>query len=553
MLKIEDINFIVVDVETTGSNNRTDKIIDIACVIVKNFEVVDEYSSLVNPGCNIPPLITDITGIHNWMVNSAPKVKYVVPFVKEFLEVPDAVFTAHFAKFDYYFVREAFIDSDFTPFNIPMLDTLKLAQKILPDERKKNVGSLANYFGVPVMNRHRALGDAKATAYTLIEFLKILKEDYMVEDLDELMAFQNNVTYVSSARKAKAELLRFVIEQLPQGPGIYKFLDISGRIVYIGKAKDLRKRVSSYFQSSRVHSKKIAKLVSIVNNVEHTKTLSELSALILENNLIKTVNPEYNTAQKKPKLFPFIQITNEDFPQVTKTNHIENDGSYYIGPFSNTYVLDYFLHILGKKFYFRKCSGVLSPNLGCMNFQIKRCQSPCSGLVTKEAYRIEIENLKKYIFEDAFTDLEQSAHSFENRKESELKMLIERLISDLKRLKSNPKPAIYDQNYIALVRYDNVELVLMIKHGLLAQEFYIDGDISKSKLIKTISKLYYTSKSSKDKYSREEVEECIIINNWFRANKSNLSILELSNKENLNEFVDHNFNLTESLFNQEAI
>ncbi|MEI6091907.1 MAG: exonuclease domain-containing protein [bacterium] len=553
MLKIEDINFIVVDVETTGSNNRTDKIIDIACVIVNNFEVVDEYSSLVNPGCKIPPLITDITGIHNSMVSSAPNMKYVVPFVQEFIEIPDAVFTAHFAKFDYYFVREAFINANFTPFNIPMLDTLKLAQKILPDERKKNVGSLANYFGVPVMNRHRALGDAKATAYTLIEFLKIMKEDYMIEDLDELMAFQNNVTYVSKSRKEKAELLRYVIEQLPQGPGIYKFLDISGRIVYIGKAKDLRKRVSSYFQNSRVHSKKIAKLVSIVNNVEHTKTLSELSALIMENNLIKTVNPEYNTAQKKPKLFPFIQITNEDFPQVTKTNQIENDGSYYIGPFSNTYILDYFLHILGKKFYFRKCTGVLSPNLGCMNFQIKRCQSPCSGLVTKEAYRIEIENLKKYIFEDAFTDLEKSAHSFENRKETELKMLIERLLSDLKRLKSNPKPAIYDQNYIAVIKNDSIELVLMIKHGLLAQEFFIDGDISKNKLIKQINKLYYSSNSSKDKYSREEVEECIIINNWFRANKSNLSILELPKKENINEFVDHNFILTENLFNQEAI
>jgi hypothetical protein len=123
----------------------------------------------------------------------------------------------------------------------------------------------------------------------------------------------------------------------------------------------------------------------------------------------------------------------------------------------------------------------------------------------------------------------------------------------LKRLKSNPKPAIYDQNYIAIVKYDDIELVLLINHGLLAQEFFIDGDISKSKLIKTISKLYYTSKSSKDKYSREEVEECIIINNWLRANKSNLVILELPNKENLNEFVDHNFNLTESLFNQEVI
>jgi len=265
------------------------------------------------------------------------------------------------------------------------------------------------------------------------------------------------------------------------------------------------------------------------------------------------VNPEYNTAQKKPKLFPFIKITNEDFPQVTKTNQIENDGDYYIGPFSNTYILDYFLHILGKKFHFRKCTGALSPNLGCMNFQIKRCQSPCSGLVTKEAYRIEIENLKKYIFEEAFTDLEQFAHSFENRKESELKMLIERLLGDLKRLKTNPKLKIYDQNYIAKVQYDNIELVLMMKHGLLAKEFFINGDISKNKLINTISKLYFNSNSSKDTYSREEVEECIIINNWFRINKSNLSILELPLKENLNTFVDNNFDLTESLFNQEAI
>ncbi len=553
MLKIEDINFIVVDVETTGSNNRADKIIDIACVIVRNFEVVDEYSSLVNPQRDIPPMITDITGIHPWMVTSAPKMKYVVPFVKEFIDIPNAVFTAHFAKFDYYFVREAFINASVTPFNIPMLDTLKLAQKILPDERKKNVGSLANYFGVPMMNRHRALGDAKATAYTLIEFLKILKEEYMIEDLDELMAFQNNVTYVSKSRKEKAELLRYVIEQLPQLPGIYKFQDISGRIVYIGKAKDIRKRVNSYFQNSRVHSKKIAKLVSVVNNIDHSKTLSELSALIMENNLIKSLNPEYNTAQKKPKLFPFIQITNEDFPQVTKTNQIENDGSYYIGPFSNTYVLDYFLHILGKKFYFRKCSGVLSPNLGCMNYQIKRCQSPCSGLISKEEYKIEIENLKKYIFESAFADFEKSAQSFENRKETDLKMLIVRLLGDLKRLKSNPKPAIYDQNYIAIYKNGNIELVILIKNGLLAQEFFIDGEISKSKLIKTLGKLYYGSNSSKDKYSREEVEEHIIINNWFRANKSNITILELPKKENLNEFVDHNFNLTESLFNQEVV
>lgn len=173
--------------------------------------------------------------------------------------------------------------------------------------------------------------------------------------------------------------------ELPHNSGVYLMRDEKGSIIYVGKAKDLRKRVTSYFLANR--SAKTAALVRKIASIEYIITGNEYEALVLENNLIKKYSPHYNISLKDGKSYPMIRITNEKFPKVFKTRRLIDDGSSYYGPYPDAGKLDLYLDLIAKLFPLRRCSTPLRKReKPCLYYHIGLCLGPCAGLVSEEEY-----------------------------------------------------------------------------------------------------------------------------------------------------------------------
>ena len=190
---------------------------------------------------------------------------------------------------------------------------------------------------------------------------------------------------------------------LPNQPGIYQYFDDIGKIIYIGKAKDLRKRVSSYFSKSHDH-RKTSLLVRNIADIKHMIVQSEQDALLLENNLIKKYQPRYNIQLKDDKSFPWICIKNEPFPRVVKTRELEKDGSKYYGPYTSIYTVRTLLELFKSEYKLRTCNYNLSKEnimngkfKVCLEYHIGNCLGPCEGLISEEKYNEGIGDINNIL------------------------------------------------------------------------------------------------------------------------------------------------------------
>ena len=189
-LHIDDATFVVVDVETTGMSAHEDRMTEIAMMKVRNGVLIDEFSTLVNPLVTISNFITDLTGIDNLMVQDAPTAREIMPDVAEFLR--DSVFVAHNAAFDWGFVSQAARRERGIELENPQLCTVKLSRRILPMLTSRSLGPVAQFLEVNIPQRHRASGDAYATALILIKVLSFLKKKNAIQTVEELLRYQNS-------------------------------------------------------------------------------------------------------------------------------------------------------------------------------------------------------------------------------------------------------------------------------------------------------------------------------------------------------------------------
>jgi DNA polymerase-3 subunit epsilon len=185
---ITDATFVVVDVETTGLSPTADRITEIAMMKVKNGVLIDEFSTLINPLMTIPAEITALTGIDNIMVHDAPPAREVVPYIAEFLS--DAIFVAHNAPFDWGFVSETTMRERGIGLDNLQLCTVRLSKKILPHLPSKSLGPVTQALGITIPERHRASGDAYATALVLVKYLSFLQKKHEIHTIGELLKFQ---------------------------------------------------------------------------------------------------------------------------------------------------------------------------------------------------------------------------------------------------------------------------------------------------------------------------------------------------------------------------
>ena len=192
--------------------------------------------------------------------------------------------------------------------------------------------------------------------------------------------------------------LREQVSLLPLAPGVYQFLDRSGTIIYVGKAKSLRKRVSSYFVQSKEHSAKVRALVRQIAEIRHIVVDSETDALLLENSLIKNLQPRYNILLKDDKTYPWIVVRRERFPRVRSTRQVVRDGSQYFGPYGSVMMQHSVLEFVREVVPLRTCKLDLSPAkiargkyTVCLQYHLGNCKGPCVGLQSEEEYARQVE------------------------------------------------------------------------------------------------------------------------------------------------------------------
>ena len=198
--------------------------------------------------------------------------------------------------------------------------------------------------------------------------------------------------------------LKRKLKNIPTKPGVYQFKNSDGEIIYIGKAKNLRNRVRSYFQKNKYQTSKNQSMIKRITNVDWIVVRSNVEALLTEANMIKEIQPKYNVSLKDDKSFPFIRITNEPYPQVLLTRKIVKDGSKYFGPYTDVKNLRYSLKALHKIFPVRSCSyymddGIIADiNIKlCLDYQINKCEGPCEGKVSRTHYNAMIQRVIKFL------------------------------------------------------------------------------------------------------------------------------------------------------------
>ena len=273
----------VVDIETTGNGYKGQKITEISIFIFDGEKIIDEFTSLVNPEQKIPYFITNLTGITEAMVRTAPKFYEIAKKVAEITK--DTVFVAHNVNFDYNIIRDEFKSLGFD-FKRKKLCTVRLSRKIIPGLASYSLGNICSAEGIEIAARHRAKGDAEATVEL---FRRLIKRDHK---------FTINSFLNAKSREATLPPLldKQVVDTLPERHGVYYFKNEQKEVIYVGKANNIKQRVISHFYDKK---KKERTMCLEIADISYTETGSELIALLHESAEIKHLYPKFNRAQRK--------------------------------------------------------------------------------------------------------------------------------------------------------------------------------------------------------------------------------------------------------------
>jgi DNA polymerase III subunit epsilon len=382
-----DVEFVVLDLETTGGSPANDRITEVGAVKIRGGEVIGTFQTLVNPGVSIPPLISALTGITDPMVADEEPIEVVLPCLLEF--IGRAVLVAHNASFDRRFVQANLERHGYQRLANRVVCTARLARKLLPRDEVPNVrlATLAAYLGSTVAPCHRALTDARATVDVFHALLE-LAGSYGVLALEDLIEFP-------SARAGANFKKVHLADRLPRCPGVYLFRDAAGRVLYVGKAKDLRTRVRSYFSGDgRV---KIADLLRELAAIDHHPCATELEASVREVRLIQHHRPRYNRRGRNPERYCYLKLTRERFPRLSVVRRVQADGARYLGPFGSAGQAELVKAAIEDALPLRRCTmriGARGGGSACVLLELGRCLGPCTGAVAQERYGALVATLE---------------------------------------------------------------------------------------------------------------------------------------------------------------
>lgn len=368
--------YAILDIETTGGQFNEEGITEIAIYKFDGQEIVDQFISLVNPEIPIQPFVVKLTGINNAMLTSAPKFFEVAKRIIEMTN--DCVLVAHNADFDYRILRTEFRRLGYD-FNQRTLCTVELSKKLLPEQPSHSLGKLVRALGIPMADRHRASGDALATVKL---FKMLLEKDIEKEIVKDFIKLK--------VEKGLAPKLLDIINTLPTTTGVYYIHNEKGDLIYIGKSKNIKKRINQHFTGITTSSKKIQ---AEVYAVTYEETGSELVALLKESQEIKIHKPRYNRAQRK-NIFQWAL-----YPEVDKKGYLnlklqKTDGrKKEITSFTTLAEGKNMLFKVSEKFNLcQKLNGLYDTKAACFQYKIKECDGACIGEIAPQEYNLRVKD-----------------------------------------------------------------------------------------------------------------------------------------------------------------
>jgi DNA polymerase-3 subunit epsilon len=383
---LSEVTFVVVDLETTGGSPADDAITEIGAVKLRGGECLGTFSTLVNPGRDIPPTITYLTGITQAMVVTAPRIESVLPSFLEFALGPsgrsDTVIVGHNIRFDLAFLDAAIRRHGYARLAQPSVDTCGLARRLVRDEVPNcKLGTLAERFRLGHRPTHRALDDALATG----DLLHVLLEragSLGVLGLDDLLSLP---TIAGHPQVGKLRLT----DDLPRAPGVYLFRDAGGRVLYVGKASNLRTRVRSYFSGDE--RRKVGQLLRETHTIDHIVAPGPLEAAVLEVRLIHEHLPRFNRQAKTWRRYAYLKLTlNERYPRLSVVRAPKDDGGLYLGPVATSAAAQRIAEAIQSAMPLRRCTRTPPKTplaAPCAPAQLGVALCPCAAAVSDDEYR----------------------------------------------------------------------------------------------------------------------------------------------------------------------
>ena len=375
--------YAILDIETTGGQFNEEGITEIAIYKFDGHEIVDQFISLVNPEIPIQPFVVKLTGINNAMLRSAPKFFEVAKRIIEMTN--DSVLVAHNADFDYRILRTEFRRLGYD-FNVKTLCTVELSKRLLPEQPSHSLGKLVRALGIPMADRHRASGDAMATVKL---FKMLLEKDLSKEIVKEHIKFE--------IQKGIAPKLLDIVESMPSRTGVYYIHDEKGKLIYIGKSRNIKKRINQHFTGTTTKCKKIQ---TEVYTVTYDETGSELIALLKESEEIKINKPMFNRAQRK-SIFQFALYAEKDENGYLNLILQKADGrKKEITSYASIQEAKNALFRITSHYQLcQKFTGLYITKKECFQYKIKECDGACIGKILPEEYN---QRVQEFIDKNSF-------------------------------------------------------------------------------------------------------------------------------------------------------
>ena len=364
--------YAVIDIETTGGSPIKSRITEIAIILYDGEKVLERFETLINPECYIPYNIVKLTGITDEMVADAPKFYEVAKQIVEMTK--GAIFVAHNVNFDYKFIKEEFARLGYK-YMRKQLCTVRLSRQTMPGRRSYSLDAMIKWLKIEMKDRHRAMADAEACRIVLEHILEQQKENEV-----ELM-----VNRGVQASKLPPNITLEQLHAFPEECGVYYFHNKDGLVTYVGKSINIKKRLLDHFANDKP---KARRMCATVHEISYQVTGSELVALLLESNEIKTLKPMYNVAQKRTK-FPIGIYEYKDEAGYSCLNITKNKKDFeIIAEYPNTRTAQSVLMSSARKFELCKplCNveNVIGGN--CFNYQLNLCRGACMKKEAVEEY-----------------------------------------------------------------------------------------------------------------------------------------------------------------------
>ncbi|CAN5186204.1 exonuclease domain-containing protein [soil metagenome] len=382
--------YAIVDIETTGGYADHHRVTEIAVYHHDGQQITGSFQTLLNPGRNVPDFITGLTGITNEMVKNAPSFEEIAKEIHGWLK--DRIFVAHNAHFDYSFLKKEFEDAgiQWAP---RKLCTVRLGRKIIPGLDSYSLGRLAESLGIKILDRHRASGDAEATAKIFDIYLKRDSEGIIGKSLK-----RGSGETILPPNLAKEEF-----EKLPAKAGVYYFHDAHGNVIYVGKAINIKKRIAGHF-SGDAREWNRSNIRNEIHHIQYELTGNELIALILESQEIRKLWPKYNLAQKyKLEEWGIYEYQDQKGYLRFVVNTVSKNSKPLITFSSKSDAWSFLWEKVKEQELCPKLSGLQTAKGPCYAHQSGACKGACSEVETPEEYNRRMQQSIDSFFGDGET------------------------------------------------------------------------------------------------------------------------------------------------------